>query len=100
MSAGQIVSVDRRLRFPVVAFVLATTFLLGAVAGATIPSLVSRTDHAGSGIAPQAATSATRGDMSSAAYAALHPTITTTRGDMSSAAYAALHPTITRPAAT
>ena len=37
----------------------------------------------------------TRGDMSSAAYAALHPTITTTRSDMSSAAYAALHPTIT-----
>ena len=53
MSAGQIVSVDRRLRVPVAAFVLATTFLIGAVAGATIPSLVSRTDHAGLRAAPR-----------------------------------------------
>ena len=60
MSAGQIVSVDRRLRSPLVAFVLATTFLLGALAGAIIPSLVSRNDHAASGSAPHAAILATR----------------------------------------
>ena len=46
MSAGQIVSVDQRLRIPVALVVLARRSRIGAVAGATIPSIVSGTSHA------------------------------------------------------
>ncbi len=95
MSAGQIVSVNRRISVPAAAVVLAATFLIGAVAGATALSVVSRTGQAGSVSASYAVLAAPRGDMSSAAYAALHPAtavLAAPRGDMSSAAYAALHP--------
>ena len=95
MSAGQIKSVDQRVRVPVAALVLASTFLIGAVAGATIPSIVISGSHAGSGVTSHAVLPAVGGDMSSAAYAALHPAgaaITAGGADMSSAAYAALHP--------
>ena len=99
MSAGQFVSVDQRLRIPIAALALATTFLIGAVAGATLPSIVGGTGHAIAGSVSPIATTATHTDMSSAAYAAQLQFATTaakqqaattaTHTDMSSAAYAA-----------
>ena len=101
MSAGQFVSVDQRLRIPIAALALATTFLIGAVAGATLPSIVGGTGHAVAGSVSPAALTPGGGDMSSAAYAAQHPATVgpATHTDMSSAAYAAQHPaTVVVPA--
>lgn len=94
MSAGRLVVVDQRVRFPVAAAVLASTFFIGAIAGATIPSALISGGHAGTAATSHAVTTVGGNDMTAAAYAALHrASIVTTVGgnDMTAAAYAALH---------
>jgi hypothetical protein len=94
MSAGQINTIDRRVRFPVVAAALASTFLIGAVAGAAALSVAIGGNHASSSVSSHAVLPVSRGDMNEAAYSALHPAAAArpvSRGDMNSAAYSALH---------
>ena len=93
MSAGQSVSVDQRFRIPAAILVLGATFLVGAVAGAVVPSIVTGAAHSGSGASTRVVLPAFHtDDMSTAAYAAEYAALgapaanSSARGDTSSPA--------------
>ena len=94
MSAGQITSVERRFRSPLIAASLAAAFIVGAATASLVPSLVSSGRHAVA-VHPATITPAAGTDMGAAVYDYLHPaTITPAAGsDMGAAVYDYLHHT-------